>query len=180
MKILKIVLIALAGIIAMILIAAAHAKKDYAVKREIVINKPKQQVFDYIKLLRNQDNFSKWAKMDPNMKRTITGTDETVGFVSAWESNAKDVGAGEQEIKKITDSERLDFELRFLKPWKSTNYAYMTTESLDTNQTSVKWGFNGTMAYPMNLMLVFMDMDKMLGKEFQTGLDNLKEILEKQ
>jgi uncharacterized protein YndB with AHSA1/START domain len=180
MKILKIVLIGIAAIIALALIVAAFTKKDYAVVREITINKPKQEVFDYVKFLKNQDNYSKWAMMDPNMKKTYTGTDGTVGFVSAWDSQEKNVGAGEQEIKGITNGERIDFELRFKRPFEATDYAYMTTEDAGNNQTKVKWGFNGKMKYPMNLMLLCMDMDKMLGKDLDTGLSNLKSILEKQ
>lgn len=83
MNILKKILIAIAMLIAAVLLAALFIKKDYAVEKQIVINKPKQTVFDYIKLLKNQDNYSKWAMMDPNMTKTYRGTDGTVGFVSA-------------------------------------------------------------------------------------------------
>ena len=179
MKILKFVLIGIAGIVALVLIVAAFVKKDYAVVREVTINKPKQEVFDYIKFLKNQDNFSKWAMMDPNMKKEYKGTDGTVGFTSAWDSQEKNVGAGEQEIKKITEGERVDFELRFKRPFEATDYAFMSTEP-EGSQTKVKWGFNGTMKYPMNIMLLCMDMDKMLGKDLDTGLTNLKTVLEKQ
>jgi uncharacterized membrane protein len=178
MKILKIVLIVVAVLIAVPLITALFVKKDYGVEREITINKPKQQVFDYIKLLKNQDNFSKWAMMDPNTKKTYTGEDGTVSFVSAWESEI--TGVGEQEIKKIADGERLDFELRFKKPFEATDFAYMTTESISENETKVKWGFNGKMNYPINIMLLFMDMEKMLGDDLSTGLANLKNVMEKQ
>jgi uncharacterized protein YndB with AHSA1/START domain len=179
MRFLKIFLIGLASIIVLILVILLFTKKEYAVEREIVINKPNQEVFDYIKYLKNQDNFSVWAQKDPNMKKTYTGTDGTVGFISAWDSNVKDVGVGEQEIKKITEGERLDFELRFKKPFEATDNAFMTTEAMGENQTKVKWGFFGKMKYPMNGMLLMMDMDKMLGGQLQTGLDNLKNVLEK-
>ncbi|NBA88357.1 polyketide cyclase [Emticicia sp. CRIBPO] len=178
MKVVKKILIGLLGIVAILLITGLFIKKDYAVHREIVINKPKQEVFDYIKLLKNQDNFSVWAMTDPKMKKTYTGTDGTVGFVSAWDSQNKDVGKGEQEIKKITEGERIDFELRFIKPFESTEKAYMTTEAVSPAQTKVRWGFDGHMAYPMNLMLLFMDFDQMLGDQLKTGLDNLKVKLE--
>lgn len=178
MKVVKKILIGLLGIVAILLITGLFIKKDYAVHREIVINKPKQEVFDYIKLLKNQDNFSVWAMTDPKMKKTYTGTDGTVGFVSAWDSQNKDVGKGEQEIKKITEGERIDFELRFIKPFESTEKAYMTTEAISPAQTKVRWGFDGHMAYPMNLMLLFMDFDQMLGDQLKTGLDNLKVKLE--
>ncbi len=179
MRFLKIFLIGLASIIVLVFVILLFTKKEYSVEREVVINKPNQEVFDYIKYLKNQDNFSVWAQKDPNMKKTYTGTDGTVGFISAWDSDVKDVGAGEQEIKKITEGERLDFELRFKKPFEATDNAFMTTESMGENQTKVKWGFFGKMKYPMNGMLLMMDMDKMLGGQLQSGLDNLKNVLEK-
>lgn len=180
MKIVKKILFVIIGLIVLALVIALFTKKDYAVEREITINKPKQAVFDYVKLLKNQDNYSVWATRDPEMKKEYKGTDGTVGFVSAWESEKKDVGKGEQEIKKIADGERLDFELRFFKPFKATDNAFMATAATADNQTKVTWGFNGKMAYPMNLMLLFMDMENMLGNDLQTGLVNLKATLEKQ
>ena len=179
MKILKKILIVIAIIIAIPLIIALFVEKDYAVEREITINKSKQEVFDYIKFLKNQDNFSKWSTMDPKMKKTYQGTDGTVGFVSAWESNDENVGVGEQEIKKIAEGERIDFELRFIKPFEATEPAFMSTESVTENQTKVKWGFSGHMNYPMNIMMLFMDFEKMIGDDLQTGLSNLKTVLEK-
>jgi uncharacterized protein YndB with AHSA1/START domain len=178
MKILKTILIAVGILIAIPLIVSLFVKKDYEVEREITINKPKEEVFDYVKLLKNQNNYSKWATMDPDMKKTYRGTDGSVGFVSAWESDNKDVGKGEQEIKKITEGERIDFELRFFEPFESTEPAYMTTESVSENQTKVRWGFNGHMDYPMNIMMLFMDFEKIIGDDLDTGLKNLKSVLE--
>ena len=159
-------------LIALVLIVAAFVKKDYAVQREVVINKPKQQVFDYIKYIKNQNNYSVWNMKDPNSKMSYTGTDGTVGFVSAWESQMKDVGKGEQTIKDIKDGERLDMDLHFIKPMEGHDNAYMTTDSIAPNQTKVTWGFNGAMPYPMNIMLLGMNMDTMLGGDLQTGLNN--------
>jgi uncharacterized protein YndB with AHSA1/START domain len=178
MKILKTILIAVGILIAIPLIVSLFVKKEYEVEREIIIDKPKEEVFDYVKFLKNQDNYSKWATMDPDMKKTYSGTDGTVGFVSAWESDNKDVGIGEQEIKKITEGERIDFELRFFEPFESTSPAYMTTKSMSENQTKVKWGFNGHMDYPMNIMMLFMDFEKLIGDDLNTGLKNLKSVLE--
>jgi uncharacterized protein YndB with AHSA1/START domain len=153
--------------------------KDYAVEREITINKPRDSVFLFAKYLKNQDLYSTWNQKDPKMKKTYSGTDGTVGFIAGWESTNDEVGVGEQEIKKIVEGERLELELRFKIPYESKDNAYMTTEALSPNETKVKWGFKGQMPYPMNLMLVTMNMDKMLGKELQTGLENLKVLLEK-
>lgn len=179
MKVLKKILLVLVILIALPLIVALFVKKEYAVVREITINRPKQQVFDYIKYLKNQNSYSKWASMDPAMKKTYRGTDGTVGFVSAWESNKDDVGKGEQEIKKITEGERIDFELRFIEPFEATEQAYMTTQELNPDQTKVQWGFDGKMQYPMNLMLLFMDFETMIGNDLSTGLKQLKTELEK-
>lgn len=179
MKILKKVLLAIVGIVALLLLVALFVKSDYAVEREVTISKPKQEVFDYIKFMKNQDNFSVWNMKDPASKREFKGTDGTVGFIYSWDSQMDDVGKGDQEIKKIAEGERVDMELRFYRPFEATDYAYFTTEMADSASTKVKWGFNGKMPYPMNLMLLFMDMDGMLGKDLQAGLDNLKAILEK-
>lgn len=174
MKALKIILIGLASIIALVLVAAIFVDGNYAVERDVTINRSKSEVFDYLKFLRNQDEFSKWASMDPNMKKDFRGTDGTVGFVSAWDSESDEVGKGEQEIIGIVEGERIDYELRFFAPFESTDQAYMITESAGMNQTTVKWGINGKMAYHMNFMMLFMDMEEMLGADLSEGLNNLK------
>jgi hypothetical protein len=179
MKTVKWILIIIVILIAIPLITALFVKKEYSVERDIVINKPKKEVFDYVKYLKNQNDYSKWANIDPAMKKEFRGTDATVGFVSSWESTNKDVGKGEQEIKGIKDGERIDYEIRFIEPFASTSSAYMSTEAVSENQTKVKWNFHGVMPYPMNLMQLAMDMDKAIGGDLLTGLTNLKKILEK-
>jgi RimJ/RimL family protein N-acetyltransferase/uncharacterized membrane protein len=166
------------GLVALVLITAVIMPKDYAVEKEVVINQPNDEVFAYLKSLKNQDNWSVWYSKDPNIKKSFTGTDGTVGFTSMWEGN-KDVGKGEQEITHIEEGERIDTELRFLEPFESTNNAYMITEPIDSASTKVKWGFTGAMPIPMNVMLPFMGMEESVGKDFQDGLNNLKGILEK-
>ncbi|MBB2148338.1 SRPBCC family protein [Pedobacter gandavensis] len=177
MKILKIVLALIAGLIVLALIVALFINKDYAVEREVIINKPKQVVFDYIKLIKNQDQYSVWNRQYPNKKIDYKGTDGTVGFVYSWDDKGS---AGAQEITKITDGERIDMDLRFKVPFEANDRAYMITEAVSDGQTKVKWGFNGAMKYPMNLMLLFFNMEEMLGKDLQKGLNDLKVILEKQ
>jgi hypothetical protein len=98
--------------------------------------------------------------------------------VARWESDSANVGVGEQEIIKIEEGKRIDFELRFYEPFESIEPAYMELESLDGDRTLVKWGFNGHFDYPMNLMLLFMDMEEMVGNDLETGLKYLKEELE--
>ena len=173
-----IILYIILGIIAALLIAGLFIPKGMKATREIIINKPNAEVFNYIKQLKNQDNYSKWGSMDPDMKKEYRGTDATVGFVSAWEGNKK-VGTGEQEITGIEEGRKLSTELRFIKPFKSVAQSSMTTEALSDNSTKVSWGFEGQMNYPMNIMKLFMNMEKSIGNDFSTGLNNLKVLLEK-
>jgi uncharacterized membrane protein len=177
MKTLKKILIAIVIIVAIPLIAALFVSKNYQVEREIIIGKPKMEVFDYMKYLKNQDEFSVWAKMDPNMTKTFKGTDGEVGFVSGWKGN-EEVGEGEQEIIKIVEGERIDYKLRFIAPFESVNDTYYAFEDVDGNSTKVVWNMSGNMPYPFNLMGLFMNMDEEIGKDFETGLSNLKTILE--
>ncbi len=179
MRILKKILVVAGAIVALLLIVALFVKKDYLVEREIVINKPKAEVFEYIRFIKNQDHFSQWNQLDPNMKKTYKGTDGTVGFVSAWESTHENVGVGEQELVKIADGERIDMKLRFKTPFEAENDAYMTTEDLGNNQTKTKWGFKGAFPYPMNLMGLVIDMEDAVGGDLEVGLKNLKTVLEK-
>jgi hypothetical protein len=120
-----------------------------------------------------------WAKIDPTMKTEFRGTDGTIGFVSAWDSPNKDAGSGEQEITGINEGNRIDYEIRFFKPMKSTDKAFMSFESINDSVTKVKWGIYGKLKYPMNISFLFMDMDAMLGKDLEGGLNNLKALLEK-
>jgi hypothetical protein len=179
-KILIGIIVLVVVLIAFIAVAAFVAPTDYKVERSVTINKPKAEVFAYLKQLKNQNDWGPWFKKDPAMKLDSRGTDGAVGYTQIWDSTKDDVGAGEQEITKITEGERIDSQLRFKRPFESTSDAYMITESTGENQTKVRWGFSGAMPRPMNIMLLMMDMDKEVGKDFDEGLNSLKTILENQ
>jgi len=177
MKIIKNILIAIAVIIIIALLAALFIKKEYAVEREITINKPKQEVFDYLKLMKNQVYYNKWTMKDPGSVKEFRGTDGTPGFVVAWDSKDSDVGKGEQEIKNINEGNRINYEIRFEKPFEGIADIQFITEATSATQTKVKWTFAGKNKYPMNLMNLFID--GMLGKDMNASLNNLKAVLEK-
>ena len=165
------------AIIVVIVILGMVAPKHYEVNRSIIVNKPIAEVFSYLKYLKNQDHWSPWKNKDPNMKQTFEGTDGEVGFISKWEG-VKSVGTGEQEIKRIVDNEIIETELRFIKPWKSQSDAYLRVVSLESKQTNVTWGFKGNNKFPVSIFMLFMNMDKAVGKDFEEGLTNLKQQLE--
>ena len=171
-----IVLYILLGLATLIIILGLIAPKDYEVNRSVVINKSLSEVFSYLKLLKNQDNWSPWAAKDPNMKKTFTGNDGEIGCISAWEGN-KEVGSGEQELTGFIENEIIESQLRFLKPFKSTSDAYLKVNKADGG-TKVTWGFTGKNKFPISIMMLFMNMDKTVGKDFEEGLEKLKSILE--
>ncbi len=165
-------------VIALVLIAALFTKKAYKVERNVVINKPVTEVYDYLRHIKNQDNFSVWVMKDPGMNRVFSGNDGETGFIYAWDSLHKGAGKGEQEIKKLVENEQIDLEVRFEKPMKAVAQTPLFLESLSENQTKVSWRMNSAMNYPMNIMLTLLNMEKMLGKDMETSLNNLKTILE--
>ena len=175
---LKYTLIGIVSIIVIVLLAAAFVAKDYSVTSEIVINKPKALVFDYVRMIRNQEKYSKWVMTDPNVKMTYTGTDGTVGFKAAWKSDVKDVGQGEQEISKIVDGTGYEADIRFLKPQRGGGHATAMATAIADNQTKLVTTFNSSMPYPFNLMIPMIK--NMLQKDLDTNNANLKKILESQ
>ena len=179
MKVFKLILVFLVSIIVLVLVVALFVPREYRVERDVSIQATKADIFQFLRYLRNQEQFTVWAKMDPNMKREYRGTDGTVGFVSAWESENKNVGSGEQEIIGIIEGERIDYELRFFEPFETVGKAYFITEAIDSASTRVTWGFKGKSPYPWNVMLLVMNMDDMLGNDLEQGLENLKALMEK-
>src|SRR5436190_24385219 len=118
------ILLIITSIIALLLIIALFAKKGYSIQRETVINAPVQKVFDYIRFLRNWDNFNERAVADPGRKTEFKGTDGTAGFIYAWSGNSK-VGEGEKEIKSISDGKKIETEIRFIRPFAVTGQSSM-------------------------------------------------------
>lgn len=166
------------GILVFLILLAIIAPKKFHLERSITVEKPIAEVFLYLKNIKNQDHWSPWKKKDPNMKQEFFGEDGTVGFIAHWEGN-KDVGVGEQEIKGIVENEQIDTELRFIKPWKSESDAFLKVKEVNSNNTEVVWGFSGVNKVPMNIMMLFYNMDKAVGKDFDEGLNDLKQVLEK-
>ena len=172
-----------AGLLVLVLVGTiavlgAIAPTDLHVEREILIYKPNEVVFEDLKYLKNHDRWSPWFKRDPNIVKEYKGEDGTVGFISSWSGNDQ-VGVGEEEITKIAEGERIDYELRFKKPMEDTSTAYLITEALTDDQTKVKWGMRGRTPFPGNVICMVMNMKQTLAKDFDEGLAMLKADLEK-
>lgn len=177
MKILKRILLIIGIIVAAFLITALFVNKEFSLTKEVLINKPKQEVFDYAKLIKNQEQYSVWVMKDPNIKIAYTGTDGTVGAKSAWVSEDKNVGVGEQQIVELREGESIKTEIRFKEPFEGTNIAVTKVEDAGNGQTKVSSTFSGKSTYPMNIMNLFMN--SFVGSDMQTNLNNMKTNLEK-
>src|ERR1044071_3254318 len=115
------------GILVLLILMGLLTNKQVDIEDTITINKPIGEVFNYISHIKNQDNYSAWNMMDPDMKKEYSGTDGQVGFVYKWDSNKKkNVGAGEQEIKSIVPGKSIEMELRFLRPMQDVARSRMT------------------------------------------------------
>jgi effector-binding domain-containing protein/uncharacterized protein YndB with AHSA1/START domain len=178
MKALKIILFIIIGIVLLGGILTAVAPTAMKSERSIVINAPREVVWNNVVMFANQHKWSPWDKKDPNIKITLEGVDGTVGAVNKWEGNDS-VGTGEQTMKKIEPMNRIESELHFIKPWENKAQAYFSLSD-EGGATKVTWGFGGDMPRPFNIMALFADMDKAIGADFEQGLKNLKELCEKE
>jgi len=172
------ILLILAVIIIAPFIAAIFLTKNYSIEREIIINRPKQEVFDYIKFLKNKEKWSIWGTTDPNMKTAFSGTDGTIGFTYNWESDNKKVGKGKRKITKIIDGEYLEYtEWDFRYAGNPHAQCYWITEAISDNATRIKWRYAGRLNYPLNLMILFFE--KLMGDgSLALELENLKAKME--
>jgi hypothetical protein len=175
MKTLKIILLIIGVIILVPMMMAIFISKDYTVEREIVIDKPKAEVFDFVKYLKNQDQYNKWIRMDAELKKDFSGVDGSVGSIYHWDGDK--AGKGEQKITDIVDGERLATELHFIKPWEGIAQAQIRTEEVTPDRTKVSWSMTGESFYPMNFMNLFTD--GLLGGDLEESLLTLKNVLEK-
>jgi carbon monoxide dehydrogenase subunit G len=163
-------------LLAAILLFAATKPDTFRVRREIGINAPPEKIFPFLNDFRRWGTWSPWEKMDPAMKRTYSGAAIGKGAVYEWEGNSK-VGSGRMEIVESSAPSRVRIKLDFLKPFEAHNTADFTLEP-QGGVTKVSWVMDGPAPFVSKVMQVFMSMDRMVGKDFEAGLANLKAAAE--
>ena len=173
----KTILIVIVVLIAAILVYAATMPDDFRVQRTTSIKASPEKIFALINDLHRWDSWSPWEKMDPAMQRTFSGATAGKGAVYAWQGNSK-VGEGRMEIADASPPSRVMIKLDFIKPIEGHNTAEFT---LDPNgdSTNVTWSMYGPSGYIAKVIGVFASMDKMIGKDFETGLANMKAVAER-
>lgn len=152
--------------------------REFIIERSVVIERARFDVFDNVKFLKSHKEWNPWTKRDPSIAYDFKGVDGTVGFISHWVGNNK-VGEGEQEIKKIVEGERIEYEIRFKSPMETTNYSSITTTEEGDNKTKLTWSMKGKMGFPGNIMFKVFNMQEKLEYDFEEGTNILKAILEK-
>lgn len=173
-----IIIYIIAGIILLFLLLGLAISNDMNYEKSVHINANAKQIWPSVSSHEGMDKWSPWNERDPDMEKTLTGDDGTVGAKQCWKSPVKNVGEGCQTISKIVKPTLVETKLEFIKPFKSFADAYIKLEEED-NSTTVTWGFKSKMPYPMNIMKLFMNFKKAMDKDFGSGLTKLKSICEK-
>ena len=174
---LKTVGIIIAVLIAGVLVLAATKPDTFRVQRAASIKAPPEKVFAILNDFQKWGTWSPWEKKDPAMKRTFGATTSGKGAVYAWEGN-NDVGQGSMEIAESVAPSTITLKLDFVKPFEAHNIVVFTLEPKG-GTTNVTWVMEGPVPYFAKIIHVFLDMDSMVGKDFEAGLASLKVIAEK-
>ena len=173
----KTIAIVVVLLIAALLAYAATKPDTFRVQRAASIKAPPAKIFALLNDFHRWDAWSPWEKKDPAMKRTFGAATSGKGAVYAWEGNLE-VGQGRMEIAESVPPTRVAIKLDFVKPFEARNIVEFTLERKG-DSTNVTWAMHGPNAYLAKVMQVFFSMDKMVGKDFETGLANLKALAEK-
>jgi uncharacterized protein YndB with AHSA1/START domain len=174
---LKIILLVVAAVIVMVLIYVATRPDTFRIERRISIKTTPENIFPLINNFHQWHLWSPWEKMDATMNRTFSGTDAGVGTIYEWQGNKK-VGKGRMEILESSPSSAIKIQLDFFEPFAAHNKTEFTFEAQGEN-TQVVWAMTGPNLFIGKVMSLFFNMDKLVGKDFETGLTNLKNHLEK-
>jgi uncharacterized protein YndB with AHSA1/START domain len=172
----KKILIAVALVIVVFVIVVALQPADFSVTRAETIAAPPETVFAQVNDFHKWQAWSPWEKMDPEMIRTFAGEPAGEGAVYSWVGNS-DVGEGSMTITESRPNERIRIKLEFIKPMEGTSDTEFTFLP-DGDGTKVTWDMAGKNNFIGKAFCLFMDMDTMVGGQFEEGLSNLKSVAE--
>jgi uncharacterized protein YndB with AHSA1/START domain len=170
--ILGVVAVVIVGLLAL----AASRPDSFRVERRTRIKAPAEKIFPLVNDLRRHGLWSPWEKKDPAMQRTYSGAASGQGSVYEWDGN-KNIGQGRIEIAEAVPPSRVVFDMHFIKPFEARNTGEFTLAS-NGDSTDVTWAMYGRSPFLSKVMGLFINMDRMIGREFETGLANLKAITE--
>jgi uncharacterized protein YndB with AHSA1/START domain len=173
---LKKILIAIAVIVVVFVVVVAIQLSEFRIARSATINAPPSAVFAQVNDFHNWEAWSPWAKLDPAAKATFGGPRAGKGAIFRWAGN-EEVGEGSMTITESRPSDLIRIKLEFLKPFEATNTAEFTFKPED-NHTTVTWSMEGQNNFTAKAVCLFMNMDQMVGGQFEKGLASMKSVAE--
>jgi len=165
------------GVIALFLIVAAFAGTRWNYEKSVLINAPVEKVWSNVSTLRACNQWNPWMQKDPNIKLQYSGPEGAPGSSFSWDSDVKNVGAGNQTITKVLPNSEVDSRIEFLRPFKGKGDAYLMV-TVERAVTRVSWGIESSMPYPMNIVKVFGGIERNMNRDFTFGLNKLKGLCE--
>ena len=173
----KKVLLTLGVLVVLFLGFVAAQPAEYRITRSATIEAPPAEVFPQVNNLHNWQVWSPWAKLDPAAKNSFEGPPEGTGSIFKWSGNDQ-IGEGKMTIIESRPDELIRFKLEFMRPFEDTSTSEFTFQAKE-DQTVVTWSMSGHKNFMSKAMCLFMDMDKMLGGDFEKGLAQMKAVVEK-
>ena len=164
--------IAIIAVVAFFLIVGLTGSSTFSIVRQADYQAPAEALFAQLNDFRNWAVWSPWDKMDPTMERTYSGPSSGLGAKYAWVGNKK-VGQGNMQITHAEPDKSVLLDLHFLKPFQAENVTEFTLLP-QGKLTTLRWEMRGERPFFIRVMRLFMDMDKMVGKDFENGLANLR------
>jgi hypothetical protein len=177
MSLMLIVVIAVAVLLAALLALAATRPASFRIQRTTSIQAPPEKIYPLIHDFHNWGMWSPYEKLDPTMAKTYSGAANGQGAVYEWVGNSK-AGTGRMEIIGASPPSKITIKLDFLKPFEGHNVSEFALDPRG-GATNVTWSMYGPNSFMAKVMSIFMSMDRLLGKEFENGLANLKAVAEK-
>jgi len=171
------ILIGVVAVVVVLAIVIALQPSSFRIARTTTIDAPPSIVFEQVNELRNWEAWNPWLKLDPDAKTTYEGPSSGSGAISRWAGN-RNVGEGNMTIVESHPSDLVRFKLEFLKPFAATNTAEFTFKP-QGDQTAVTWSMTGTKNFMAKAMHLVMNMDTMIGGQFEKGLADMKSIVER-
>jgi uncharacterized protein YndB with AHSA1/START domain len=170
------ILIALAGVVGAFAIFVSRRPSEFRVERSATIAAPPPAVFAQVNDFHKWEAWNPWGKIDPAMKQSYEGAPSGTGAIYTWAGN-KEVGEGRMTITESRPSELIEIKLEFFKPFRSTNTTEFTFKP-EGDQTAVMWSMTGENNFIAKAVHLFMNMEKMVGGQFEKGLASMKSVVE--
>jgi len=159
-------------------IAAFLGKSSYRVERNAVINAPQKLIFNQVSIFKNWANWSPWMEKDPSVKNMYEGPDGQVGASMSWVGDKKLSGTGSIRAASVNSPFEMDYVLSFKVPFEMESTGSFSLQAETDDQTKVTWVDEGKIPFLFRPMMMFMDMDKQMGPDFERGLFKIDSVCE--